>query len=158
LRTISVRAPPRRLIRLVQQLALLLSPDLAPALASLLLTLLLLRHTHAGTDGKSWSDTFTIQNGGTYNNQWFVVDLKKFSPGQKTLQVRNRFSSASKAWRASVSLSACFTTDCACPHSQNMYAAQAQRAGRPSAPQRPNAPRACSVNRLPSVEPLAPKH
>jgi hypothetical protein len=36
---------------------------------------------YLATDGKTWSDVFSKQNGGTYNNQWFVIDMKKFKPG-----------------------------------------------------------------------------
>ncbi|KAH7964880.1 hypothetical protein HPB49_002205 [Dermacentor silvarum] len=34
------------------------------------------------TTGKEWSELFAEQNSGTYNNQWMVVDYKKFKPGQ----------------------------------------------------------------------------
>ena len=37
---------------------------------------------YLGTDGKSWTNTFSKYNGGTYNNQWFVVDMKKFARGR----------------------------------------------------------------------------
>eukprot|EP01105_Mastigella_eilhardi_P024014 TRINITY_DN616_c0_g1_i2.p1 TRINITY_DN616_c0_g1~~TRINITY_DN616_c0_g1_i2.p1 ORF type:complete len:456 (-),score=100.24 TRINITY_DN616_c0_g1_i2:1694-3061(-) len=34
-------------------------------------------------DGKSWCNNFIRENSGTYNNQYFVVDLKKFTPGTR---------------------------------------------------------------------------
>ncbi|XP_077491383.1 putative phospholipase B-like 2 isoform X2 [Amblyomma americanum] len=34
------------------------------------------------TTGKEWTDIFAMDNSGTYNNQWMVVDYKKFKPGQ----------------------------------------------------------------------------
>lgn len=33
-------------------------------------------------DGKEWGDYMKIHNSGTYNNQYMVVDLKKFEPGK----------------------------------------------------------------------------
>jgi hypothetical protein len=33
------------------------------------------------TDARSWMDVFGRNNGGTYNNEWYVLDRKKFSPG-----------------------------------------------------------------------------
>lgn len=33
--------------------------------------------------GKMWSHIFARRNSGTYNNQWMVVDYKKFKPGKK---------------------------------------------------------------------------
>jgi len=33
------------------------------------------------TDGGSWADIFSIAHSGTYNNQWQVVDMNRFSPG-----------------------------------------------------------------------------
>eukprot|EP01029_Cantina_marsupialis_P005884 TRINITY_DN1637_c0_g3_i1.p1 TRINITY_DN1637_c0_g3~~TRINITY_DN1637_c0_g3_i1.p1 ORF type:complete len:549 (-),score=179.19 TRINITY_DN1637_c0_g3_i1:591-2237(-) len=33
-------------------------------------------------NGKDWTDIFAKHNSGSYNNQWQVVDYKKFSPGQ----------------------------------------------------------------------------
>ena len=34
-------------------------------------------------NGKHWSKIFARRNSGTYNNQWMVVDFKKFKPGKK---------------------------------------------------------------------------
>jgi len=36
------------------------------------------------TDGSSWSKIFARHNSGTYNNQWIVVDYKRFYSGHKT--------------------------------------------------------------------------
>jgi len=33
------------------------------------------------TSGKEWTDIFAKYNSGTYNNQWIVLDTKKFVPG-----------------------------------------------------------------------------
>jgi len=32
--------------------------------------------------GKTWTDVFGRYNSGTYNNQWMIVDYKRFKPGQ----------------------------------------------------------------------------
>ncbi|KFM70112.1 putative phospholipase B-like 2, partial [Stegodyphus mimosarum] len=33
-------------------------------------------------DGRQWANLFEIMNSGTYNNQWMIVDYKKFMPGK----------------------------------------------------------------------------
>jgi hypothetical protein len=34
------------------------------------------------TSGAEWSSYFSLYNSGTYNNQWQIVDFKRFKPGQ----------------------------------------------------------------------------
>jgi hypothetical protein len=36
--------------------------------------------------GKDWGNFFGYMNSGTYNNQYQIVDYKKFVPYQRTLQ------------------------------------------------------------------------
>jgi len=33
------------------------------------------------TDGASWAETFSYNHSGTYNNEWQVIDMNKFTPG-----------------------------------------------------------------------------
>ncbi|PVD33062.1 hypothetical protein C0Q70_08510 [Pomacea canaliculata] len=37
------------------------------------------------TSGSQWASIFSAYNSGTYNNEWMVIDYKKFIPGAKTL-------------------------------------------------------------------------
>jgi hypothetical protein len=39
-------------------------------------------------NGKHWSKIFGKRNSGTYNNQWMVLDYKKFKPGKDLLGVK----------------------------------------------------------------------
>ena len=32
-------------------------------------------------DGREWRNAFVQRNSGTYNNQWMIIDYKKFTPG-----------------------------------------------------------------------------
>lgn len=38
--------------------------------------------SHLATDGKTWCSIVATHNSGTYNNQYMVIDTKKFTPGQ----------------------------------------------------------------------------
>jgi hypothetical protein len=38
--------------------------------------------TRLANSGKKWSQIFARRNSGTYNNQWMVVDYKRFKPGK----------------------------------------------------------------------------
>ena len=35
------------------------------------------------TDGLTWAELFSYERSGTYNNEWQVIDLEKFTPGTK---------------------------------------------------------------------------
>jgi len=37
------------------------------------------------TDGQSWIKAFSKYNSGTYNDQWFIIDYNKFTPGSPKL-------------------------------------------------------------------------
>ncbi|KAK3084276.1 hypothetical protein FSP39_010917 [Pinctada imbricata] len=37
------------------------------------------------TNGDTWTNVFTKYNSGTYNNQWMVVDYKRFKPNSKNM-------------------------------------------------------------------------
>ena len=34
-------------------------------------------------DGNTWAELFSYEHSGTYNNEWQIVDLEKFTPGTK---------------------------------------------------------------------------
>ncbi len=38
------------------------------------------------TNGKEWTEIFRRRNSGTYNNQWMIVDYKKFKPGMRKMK------------------------------------------------------------------------
>ncbi|KAG2394096.1 hypothetical protein C9374_003860 [Naegleria lovaniensis] len=38
------------------------------------------------SNGPEWYSLFKQNNGGTYNNEWMILDVKKFTPGSPTLQ------------------------------------------------------------------------
>ena len=45
--------------------------------------------------GAAWTDIIAQHNSGTYNNQYVVVDLKRFRPGQVTTSQRSIHAPAS---------------------------------------------------------------
>lgn len=57
--------------------------------------------TRTATSAEHWASTIAVQNSGTYNNQYVILDLKKFTPGQDlqpgTLWIAEQFPGIVKA-------------------------------------------------------------